>query len=106
MENRTAIWAAASVVAILMLCVTVLAAMGKDTTPILTVVAVVVVPVLGGLGYSKINGLERTTEAVRQQTNGNQTQQMDLIREMVRQVMAQQGKPATENDPVQPPPAP
>lgn len=104
--NKTAIWAGASVVAILMVCVTVLAAMNKDTTAILTVVAVVVTPALGALGYSKITGLERTTEAVRQQTNGNQTQQMDFIREVVRQVMSQTGKPATENEPTLPPHTP
>lgn len=101
--NKTAIWAGASVVAVLMICVTILAALGKDTTAILTVVAVVVTPALGALGYSKINGLEQKTDAVVKQTNGNQTQQMDFVREVVRQVMSQTGKPGTENDPPLPP---
>lgn len=99
-NNKTAIWAGASVVGILMICVTVLAALNKDTTAILTVVAVVITPLLGALGYSKISGLEQKTEAVVKQTNGNATQQMDFIREMVREAMSQQKpRPPADGEP-------
>src|SRR5688572_13724524 len=77
--DKTLIWAGVSVVLGVTICMTVLAAMGKDTAALMTVVTVVIVPLLAALGWGKLAGIERSTENVRQQTNGNATRQLELI---------------------------
>jgi hypothetical protein len=87
--DRTLVWAGVALVAIITGAATFLAAIKADTSVILTVVSVIVVPMLGAFGYSEIKALRQSTDHVRQQTNGNTTQMLDMLRE----VLNQQKKP-------------
>lgn len=71
MENKELPRLAAAVVALVIIAVTVLAALGRDTGQLLSIVGVVVLPLLVGLGYGKLKGIEEKAEQVRQNTNGS-----------------------------------
>lgn len=62
-------------------CVTVLAAMKVDTTVILTVVSLVVIPVIATLGVAKIQEQTREIQAVKNHVNGNTTEMLAMIRD-------------------------
>lgn len=72
-------WAAATLVSVVVVCMTILAALDKDATQILVVVNIVVVPLLAMLGYSKLKGIEEKTDQVRTQTNGNMSKMVDAL---------------------------
>ena len=88
--DRTLIWAGVAIVFIVTSAVTVLAAMGKDTTALLAVIATVVVPLLAALGYSKLEGMRQSIDAVQRQTNGTQSRHLDMIE--------RQMQPSTNSD--------
>lgn len=77
--TKTAIWAGVALIVAVLIAVTVLAAMGKDTTSILIVVNIAVVPLLAALGYSKLKGIEEKTHNVQQNTNGNMSRILDAL---------------------------
>lgn len=77
--DKTLIWAGVTIVGIVTAAVTVLAALGKDTTALLAVISAVVVPLLAALGYSKLEGMRQSIDAVQRQTNGTQSRHLDMI---------------------------
>lgn len=72
MESRH-VWPAVALAVASLAAVVVLAALGKDTTVILTALGVVVVPLLGGLLVGQV-------QRVRDQTNGNTSALLELVR--------------------------
>lgn len=77
--SKTAMWAAAGLVSVVVVCMTILAALDKDATQILVVVNIVVVPLLAMLGYSRLKSIEEKTDQVQKQTNGNMSKVMDAL---------------------------
>lgn len=73
MTNKYTILGGAIVVSLLMICVTILAALKVDTTAILTVVTTVIVPLLSLFGYSELRSIKEKTAGVEKNTNGNMT---------------------------------
>ena len=72
--DKTAVWAGASVVGLVICAVTLLAALGRDTATLISIVSMVVIPLLVALGYGKLRGIEEKAEQVRQNTNGTNTE--------------------------------
>ena len=81
MNNKTAIWAGVAIVGIVTASVTFLAAIKADTNVVLTIVATVVVPLIGFLGYGELKANRQATENVQRQTNGSYTQVLDMMRQ-------------------------
>lgn len=94
--DKTLIWAGVTIVGIVTAAVTVLAALGKDTTALLAVISAVVVPLLAALGYSKLEGMRQSIDAVQRQTNGTQSRHLDMIERQLPPSMT------GENDPRHP----
>lgn len=92
--SKTAMWAAAGLVSVVVVCMTILAALDKDATQILVVVNIVVVPLLAMLGYSRLKSIEEKTDQVQKQTNGNMSKVMDAL--LTRHVT--EGLPPTSTD--------
>lgn len=79
--DRNILIAGVTIVAMVTTAVTVLIALGKDTTALLTVIGLVVVPLLAALGYGKLQGIEQRQHQQQQQTNGTQTEMLSMIRD-------------------------
>lgn len=77
--SKHAIWAGVSLIGVIIGCMTFLVYSGKDTSDILSVINVVVVPLLAALGYSKLRGIEEKANQVRENTNGNMSRVMDTL---------------------------
>jgi hypothetical protein len=91
-------WAAVAVVFIMTAGAVTLAALGKDTTVILTLAAAIAVPVLGGFGaviYQKLDKVDTNT-------NGKNDQQLAMIKDLhdkVMQLALQVPAPEQKEDP-------
>lgn len=77
--NKHAIWAAVGLMMTIVGCVTFLVYKNKDTTDILAVVNIVIVPLLAALGYSKLRGIEEKTDTVKTNTNGQMSRVMETL---------------------------
>lgn len=88
--NKTAMFVAAGVVCFVVLCLTVLSFAGKDTRDFFLIVGSVVTPLLLALGAAKLQELKTQNEHIKQQTNGNTSQLMDMIRQLAMEKQAQQ----------------
>lgn len=74
-----------------------LVAIGKDPTPLMTAVSLVVTPVLGAVLYGEVRTARSEVSEVRRQTNGNHTALLDMVR-------AQLGTPRSADADQAPPP--
>lgn len=112
--NRTAIIAATTAVCFVVGCLTLLAWADKPTEALMTIVTAIVVPLLGMLGYSKLASMQKdtdsklsamhqTTEQVKTQTNGNQSEMLSMMREFMQnqQAMLDKRLPTAEKPPEQ-----
>lgn len=86
MKNPHVIWASVAIIFMLVAPASVLAGLGKDVTVILTLAALVAMPVLAGLGVAVYQKMEQ----VREQGNGNTTKQHELTREILEMQRATQ----------------
>ena len=78
MKNPQLAWAAVVIVFVLVAGAVTLAALGKDTTVILTLAGAVAVPVLGGFGaviYQKLDKVDSNT-------NGTNTDLLNTIKDL------------------------
>ena len=82
MKNPHTIWAAVTVVALLIGASVTLALMDKDVTIILTLAGLVAVPVLGAFGAAVYQKLDQ----VRENSNGTMASFMDLHRQTQQQL--------------------
>lgn len=79
--DRNLVWGGVAIVALVTCAVTFLAAVKADTSVILLVVSGVILPLLAALGYGEIKANRQATETVRQQTNGNTTEMLSMIKD-------------------------
>lgn len=88
--NKTAMYVSAGVVCFVVLCLTVLSYSNKDTRDFFLIVGSVVTPLLLALGAAKLQELKTQNEHIKQQTNGNTSQMMDMLREALLDKRSQQ----------------
>lgn len=72
------IWASVAIIAMLVIGAVTLSVLDKDFTVILTLAALVAVPVLGGFGVAVYQKLD----AVKEHVNGNSAEMMQTIKEL------------------------
>jgi len=77
-KNPHIIWASVAIVAMLVGGSVTLAALQRDVTVVLSLAAIVAVPVLGAFGV----GVWQKLDAVKAQVNGNAADQMQTIKEL------------------------
>lgn len=68
------VWPGVALVGIVIGAVTLLSALGRDTTTLVSVISTLVLPLLAALLYGKLKGIEEKTEQVNRNTNGNMSE--------------------------------
>lgn len=92
--NKTAMFVAAGVVCFVVGCLTLLSLKKADTGDFFTVIGTVVIPLLLALGVSKfqefkaqneqaLQELKAQSDHIKHQTNGNTSQMMDMLRQLM-----------------------
>jgi hypothetical protein len=66
--------------AVVLVLVAGLVAIGKDPTPLMTAVSLVVTPVLGALLYGEVREARSEVSEVRRQTNGSTSELLQMVR--------------------------
>jgi len=84
--DKTFVWAGVAIVSVVTICVTVLAALDRDTTALLGVVTAVAIPTLAALGWGKLTGIEKQNQQQQQQTNGTQTKMLSMLEHAMNQL--------------------
>lgn len=80
---RELVYTVSGIVALFIICCTVLLAMGKDIQPILGVANLVVLPLLGLLGAKAYQTISGKVENVQEQVNGRMTTLIDHAKNSV-----------------------
>lgn len=79
-DNKTAIWAVVTLTGLVLLAVTVLAALGRPLDVMMTLVIAAVVPTITSiLNMLQVHRVSQDVSVVREQTNGNMSRLLDKI---------------------------
>lgn len=80
---RQVMWVVGGMVALFLVCTTVLMVMDKDITPFLTVGNMVIMPLLGLLGVKAYQTVSSKMDNIEQQVNGRMTTLIDHAKNSV-----------------------
>lgn len=95
--NARNVWPAVVLAGGAMVVVAVMAIAGVDKDTIMLMISLLVVPVLGALLAGQLVENRAATQAVQQQTNGNQSRLLDIL-EAQGKLLAQSTAPAAAPD--------